>query len=423
MLVPNQKVEVRWNPQNIRWYEEKGYEYTKTGETFLCKAEDLMPTCKILVSVICNYCGDVFSTTNGNYNRAIKKDGTMSCSNPKCKSIKISNIEKKESFNKYIDFCKINNYTPLTNFENFKGLRGQVQYNCKRHGLQTSLLSSVLYNNAKCRECSWDNLSKERRKDLDELIFLINQKDCEILNPKDYINMNEKNLIIRHKKCGNVAITSLANFERSKYGCTSCSNQILSESKKFSYEYVKTIIESKNNNKLISKVYDGSNGLLKIECGSCGNPFKSSLSNYESHNLTGKCPDCNCNSYGEYLMSLILDKYKISYIRQKTFDECRDKKLMPFDFYLPDYNLCIEYDGEGHYEPCFGEDSYLKTLLHDSMKNWHCKWNNIDILHIPYWERNNLEKILIEKLNLPQIVDLKLSNGRIFKYKAHKPKE
>ena len=87
MLVPNQKVEVRWNPQNIRWYEEKGYEYTKTGETFLCKAEDLMPTWKILVSVICNYCGDVFSTTNGNYNRAIKKDGTMSCSNPKCKSI------------------------------------------------------------------------------------------------------------------------------------------------------------------------------------------------------------------------------------------------------------------------------------------------------------------------------------------------
>lgn len=122
-------------------------------------------------------------------------------------------------------------------------------------------------------------------------------------------------------------------------------------------------------------------------------------------------------------MSLILDKYKISHIRQKTFDECRDKKLMPFDFYLPNYNLCIEYDGEGHYEPCFGEDSYLKTLLHDSMKNWHCKWNNIDILHIPYWERNNLEKILIEKLNLPQIVDIKLSNGRIFKYKAHKPKE
>lgn len=53
------------------------------------------------------------------------------------------------------------------------------------------------------------------------------------------------------------------------------------------------------------------------------------------------------------------------------------------------------------------------------MKNWFCKWNNIDLLRIPYWERNNLESILIEKLNLPQIVEIKLSNNKIFKYKTH----
>lgn len=423
MLIPNQKVEVRWNPQNIRWYEEKGYEYTKTGETFLCKAEDLMPTCKILVSVICDYCGEIFKTQNGNYNKAIKKDGTMSCGNSKCKSIKISNSEKKESYDKYVDFCEINNYTPLTSFDNFKGFEGKVEYRCEKHGVQSSFLRSILYNDAKCRKCVLDNLSKERRKDPEELIFLANGKNCEILNPQEYINMREKNLIIRHKKCGNIARTSLSNFESSKCGCVPCSNQMLSELKKLSYEYVKNQIEMKNNNKLVSKKYNGVHNLLDIECGSCGNVFRSSLCNYIEHNLTGKCPDCNCNSYGEYLLSLILNKYKILYIRQKKFDECKDKKVLPFDFYLPDYNLCIEYDGEGHYRPCFGEESYLKTLLHDSMKNWYCKWNDIDILRIPYWERNNLEKILIEKLNLPQIVDIKLSNGRIFKYKVHKPKE
>ena len=57
------------------------------------------------------------------------------------------------------------------------------------------------------------------------------------------------------------------------------------------------------------------------------------------------------------------------------------------------------------------------------MKNEYCENNNITLIRIPFWEFDNLEKILIEKLNLPQIVDLELSNGRIFKYKAHKPKE
>ena len=187
---------------------------------------------------------------------------------------------------------------------------------------------------------------------------------------------------------------------------------------------VKNIISSKNNNILLNPEDYKSNSCknLKVLCGTCERPYLTSLVVYNG-NIDGKCPDCSENSYGEYLLSLILDKYKIIYIRQMTFDGCKDKKALPFDFYLPDYNLCIEYDGEGHYEPCFGEDSYLKTMLHDSMKNWYCKWNNIDILRIPYWERNNLEKFLIEKLNLPQIVDVKLSNGRIFKYKAHKPKE
>ena len=33
MLVPNQKVEVKWN-NNRKWYERKGYTYTKRGRYF-----------------------------------------------------------------------------------------------------------------------------------------------------------------------------------------------------------------------------------------------------------------------------------------------------------------------------------------------------------------------------------------------------
>lgn len=171
--------------------------------------------------------------------------------------------------------------------------------------------------------------------------------------------------------------------------------------KKFVVEVIK-IVESKNNNKLInpSEYKDVFTTNLKIECGSCGKVFMQSLSNYQKANLTGKCPDCNGISYGEYLVATYLDKYNVKYKRWHKYDDCKDKRYLPFDFYLSDYNMLIEFDGIQHYEPIWGEDEFKMTKLHDAMKNQYCKWNNIDLLRIPYWDRDNIEQILIDYLHL-----------------------
>lgn len=58
-----------------------------------------------------------------------------------------------------------------------------------------------------------------------------------------------------------------------------------------------------------------------------------------------------------------------------------------FDFYLPDYNCVIEVDGDQHSIPVSkfgGEDTFLKLLEHDKIKNEYCEKNHIDILRIPY---------------------------------------
>ena len=59
------------------------------------------------------------------------------------------------------------------------------------------------------------------------------------------------------------------------------------------------------------------------------------------------CPYCK-KSTGEKIIYTILKKNKINFIEQKKFKDCRNKLPLPFDFYLPDYNLCIEYQGEQH---------------------------------------------------------------------------
>lgn len=84
-----------------------------------------------------------------------------------------------------------------------------------------------------------------------------------------------------------------------------------------------------------------------------------------------------------------LTKKNIFYIRWYGFYDCRDKKPLPFDFYLPDYLACIEADGIQHFEAVdvFGGDDYLKYVKkHDQIKTQYCNNNNIKLLRIPYFK-------------------------------------
>lgn len=78
-----------------------------------------------------------------------------------------------------------------------------------------------------------------------------------------------------------------------------------------------------------------------------------------SHQLTsGHTKSCGClrsekNSFCEMLIAQILSDHNIDYEKEKTFDECKGvkNKKLRFDYYLPRYHTCIEYDGEQHYKP------------------------------------------------------------------------
>jgi len=77
------------------------------------------------------------------------------------------------------------------------------------------------------------------------------------------------------------------------------------------------------------------------------------------------------------------------------------KKALQFDFYLPERNACIEYDGKQHYEPVDyfgGEKAFRLSLIRDGIKTAYCKEKGIPLLRIPYWDRGNINSILKEHL-------------------------
>lgn len=111
------------------------------------------------------------------------------------------------------------------------------------------------------------------------------------------------------------------------------------------------------------------------------------------------CPLCN-NSIGEKNVADYLIQNKIIFSHQYSFDSCRYKRPLPFDFYLPEYNACIEYDGIQHFEPVdfanngeeWANENFKYTKLRDDIKNNYCKSNNIPLCRIKYTQ--NVKEVL-----------------------------
>ncbi len=114
------------------------------------------------------------------------------------------------------------------------------------------------------------------------------------------------------------------------------------------------------------------------------------------HTSGSGCPRCK-ESKGEKIISWFLNKKNIKYETQKTFPGCVDVNQLRFDFYIPEYNTCIEYNGIQHYEQvkCFGGKSYLIDRKNkDNIKYKYCKDNNINLLVIKYTDDKNISNII-----------------------------
>lgn len=103
----------------------------------------------------------------------------------------------------------------------------------------------------------------------------------------------------------------------------------------------------------------------------------------------------------EKIVKILLQE-KISFIREKTFQDLKNGKFR-FDFYLPKENIIIEIDGEQHFKQIKKfqktRQDFLKQQERDRRKNSYCLANNIPLYRIPYWEIENINcfKQLIRK--------------------------
>lgn len=107
--------------------------------------------------------------------------------------------------------------------------------------------------------------------------------------------------------------------------------------------------------------------------------------------MSGHTQSCGCiKSEGERLIQKFLDKYNIAYQHNKCLYGCKLRRELPFDFWLPDYGICIEFDGQQHFENSRWRGAKLEDIQRrDAIKTKYCEESGIVLLRIPYWEKQN----------------------------------
>lgn len=111
---------------------------------------------------------------------------------------------------------------------------------------------------------------------------------------------------------------------------------------------------------------------------------------------TGNTSSCGCvgNSKGQNKIKELLVNNNIDFETEKSFASCiypETRGYLRYDFFLPNYNTCIEYDGEQHYRQKPGWTPLLEIQARDQYKNDWCKKNNVTLIRIPYTHFNNIQ--------------------------------
>ena len=154
---------------------------------------------------------------------------------------------------------------------------------------------------------------------------------------------------------------------------------------------------SDKNYELVGE-YKGMQEKTLVRHKTCGFIWEIKPNNLEN----GKgCPRCNKKiSKGEQRIIRYLKNNNIKFDYQYPV-KIEGHNLI-CDFYLPDYNLYIEYNGEQHYEPIKyfgGKDKYQIQVFNDKLKQNYLANN---LLIISYLDFENIESILKSSTTISQ---------------------
>lgn len=236
-----------------------------------------------------------------------------------------------------------------------------------------------------CLKCAGKRKAEKRRFDVDFVAENIKKQGYTLLKDT-YIDAHHFSIEdehgYRYPTCYNNIITGKTQFQK------------FSPHNPFTIHNIINYIDINNlpvrlaNN--TERTINTKQDMLTWICAECGKEFKSYLYPVLYENRC-RCQECSKKqSKCEYLVEEYLKNLNVLYEKEKRFDDCRNIRALPFDFYLPEYNTVIEVHGQQHYYENEMFDQSLKERQRlDSIKKNYCIDHDIKYVEIPFWKISN----------------------------------
>lgn len=315
-------------------------------------------------------------------------------------------ISKEKYIERVLNTIKNENlpYEYIGMSNTFIGVKTKIKLYCKAHDYYFEITLNNFFCGKRCAKCKNAYRYNETER-IEQVLNRINNEDLHysfLGLVDDYKNQYSK-FKLHCDDCGYEWNVSFGKFLNKQTKCPSCQknprytkeqreNQILQiiQNENLNYDYLGFDSEY---------VDSGTNIILR--CNTHCHIWTLNINEFV--NQHHRCPLCKIKSKGEIEVESILKQNYIEYIREYRFGDCKYKKELPFDFYLPNNNICIEYDGEQHFKPItFGgiseseaEINYQETLIKDNLKTEYCKNHNIKLIRIKYnYSKEQIKEIL-----------------------------
>ena len=276
----------------------------------------------------------------------------------------------------------------------YNGFSKKSLFKCPKHGFFSKKPSNFLYH--QCNECTKEKLHSLFSKTEDK--FLKQAK--EIFPNYDFSKIvycnDESYITVICDKHGEFKTTPRRLL--SKHKCPFCAEEDRKKSKTYTTQ---ELIEKANKIHNFKYMYlNPKTGILsniEIVCPKHGSFWMT----WNNHiNQKQKCPAC-FTFKGEERIEKILNKNNLLFEKNKKYKDLVDKTNLSYDFYIPSKKLLIEHNGEQHYYNSFNKPlhEWHRQLHHDWLKRKYAKNNKLKLLIIPYWEFDNIEKIMENEIN------------------------
>lgn len=312
----------------------------------------------------------------------------------KCNTRKLS----QEEFERKVKEISNNEYEVRSKY---KGRKNEITLYHKKCKKEYTVIADKFLSGNRCRYCTGRFTHEEF------ISKLLNTrpdffKDYELLS--NYETMNS-DITVKHKQCNEVYNTTPYLLIQGS-NCFKCSYTNGTRcNPKTDLEFKKDLKNIHDINFISLEPYKGRKQKIKFKHFLCKKSFSTTPRNILRDDFS--CPHCeNVISKGENKIKKYLIENNIPFSTQKTFKQCKNKNLLPFDFFVKYNNhyILIEYDGIQHFEPIEyfgGEETFKIRKVNDSIKNdFANKYKEkISLLRIPYTEYNNINKILSDYFN------------------------